>query len=91
VVAAGPVQATVLTTQPQLAISKTLIDPPSGVAVVGDTVAFSVVITNTGTTTVTAAATHSTTTAPPASNMWTPCQPPTAQAVAQRSGTTWDH
>jgi uncharacterized repeat protein (TIGR01451 family) len=52
-VAAGPVQADILTTQPQLAISKTLIDPPAGVAGLGETVAFSVVITNTGSTTVT--------------------------------------
>ena len=52
-VAAGSATAAVITTRPQLAISKTLISPPSGTAVVSNTVAFRIAITNTGTTTIT--------------------------------------
>ena len=51
-VTTSPASAHVLTTRPQLAISKTLIDPPAGTAVVSETVTFRIDITNTGTTTI---------------------------------------
>ena len=52
---AGPEdsEAEVRITEPGIAVLKTLVDPPGGVAVVGDTVTFTIRLTNTGDTTIT--------------------------------------
>jgi hypothetical protein len=52
-VSAGPATAAVVTTRPQVSVSKTLLSPPSGTAAVGETVTFRIDVTNNGSTTIT--------------------------------------
>ena len=87
-VSAGPASADVIVTRPLLAISKVLIDPPSGEAVVSNTVTFRIDITNTGSTDITNLP-LTITTAQPASSTSRPRLPPAARAAASRCGITW--